>query len=106
MLKIQSEAKSLTIPCIKIPIKAAQPIPTILCRDEVSYLLTGLVINRPGMVWAADITYVRLRQGFAYLVAVIDWYSRKVLSVEAVKHNGCQLLHGGVSGSDKRVWSS
>jgi putative transposase len=44
------------------------------------YLLTGLVINRPGMVWAADITYVRLRQGFAYLVAVIDWYSRKVLS--------------------------
>jgi putative transposase len=44
------------------------------------YLLTGLVINRPGMVWATDITYVRLRHGFAYLVAVIDWYSRKVLS--------------------------
>jgi putative transposase len=44
------------------------------------YLLTGLVINRPNMVWATDITYVRLKQGFAYLVAVIDWYSRKVLS--------------------------
>ncbi len=44
------------------------------------YLLTGLVINRPGMVWATDITYVRLGKGFAYLVAVIDWYSRKVLS--------------------------
>ena len=44
------------------------------------YLLTGLVINRPGMVWATDITYVRLTKGFAYLVAVIDWYSRKVLS--------------------------
>jgi putative transposase len=44
------------------------------------YLLTGLAINRPGMVWASDITYVKLRQGFAYLVAIIDWYSRKVLS--------------------------
>ena len=32
------------------------------------------------MVWATDITYVRLKHGFAYLVAVIDWYSRKVLS--------------------------
>ncbi len=44
------------------------------------YLLTGLTINRPNMVWATDITYVRLKHGFAYLVAIIDWYSRKVLS--------------------------
>ena len=44
------------------------------------YLLRGLDINRPDMVWAADITYVPMRRGFMYLVAIIDWYSRKVLS--------------------------
>ena len=44
------------------------------------YLLRGLTIDRPNKVWATDITYIRLERGFAYLVAVIDWYSRKVLS--------------------------
>ncbi|AEK58271.1 integrase catalytic subunit [Acidithiobacillus caldus SM-1] len=44
------------------------------------YLLRGLVIERPGQVWSTDITYVRLKQGFVYLVAIMDWYSRKVLS--------------------------
>ena len=44
------------------------------------YLLKGLDINRPNMVWAADITYVPLRREFMYLVAVMDWYSGKVLS--------------------------
>lgn len=44
------------------------------------YLLRELDINRPDMVWAADITYIPLRRGFMYLVAVMDWHSRKVLS--------------------------
>jgi len=44
------------------------------------YLLNDLAIERPNQVWSTDITYVRLAQGFAYLVAVIDWYSRKVLA--------------------------
>jgi len=44
------------------------------------YLLKGLDINRPDMVWATDITYIPLRRGFMYLVAVMDWHSRKVLS--------------------------
>jgi putative transposase len=44
------------------------------------YLLRGLEIDRPGQVYSADITYVRLPRGFVYLVAVIDWYSRKVLA--------------------------
>ena len=44
------------------------------------YLLRGLVIDRPGQVWSTDVTYIRLRQGFVYLVAILDWYSRKVLS--------------------------
>lgn len=44
------------------------------------YLLRGVPIVRPNQVWSADVTYIRLTHGFAYLVAVIDWYSRKVLS--------------------------
>jgi putative transposase len=44
------------------------------------YLLRGLEITRPNHVWSTDITYIRLANGFVYLVAVMDWYSRKVLS--------------------------
>ena len=44
------------------------------------YLLEGLEISGPDQVWCSDITYIRLRQGFLYLVAIMDWYSRYVLS--------------------------
>jgi putative transposase len=44
------------------------------------YLLRGVAVIRPNQVWSTDITYIRLAGGFAYLVAIIDWYSRKVLS--------------------------
>ena len=44
------------------------------------YLLNGLSIGRPNQVWCADITYIRLAHGFVYLVAIMDWYSRHVLS--------------------------
>jgi len=44
------------------------------------YLLRNLKINRPNQVWAADISYIPMNRGFMYLVAVMDWYSRKVLS--------------------------
>ncbi len=44
------------------------------------YLLSGLTIERPDQVWATDITYIRMRRGFAYLVAIMDWFSRYVLS--------------------------
>lgn len=44
------------------------------------YLLKGIMINRSNYVWSSDITYIRLNHGFLYLVAVIDWYSRYVLS--------------------------
>lgn len=44
------------------------------------YLLRGLVIGRPNQVWATDITYIPMAHGFVYLVAVMDWYSRRVLS--------------------------
>ena len=44
------------------------------------YLLRGLVIDRPNQVWSADITYIPMARGFLYLAAVIDWFSRYVLS--------------------------
>ena len=44
------------------------------------YLLRGVAVTKPNQVWSTDITYIRLARGFVYLVAVIDWYSRKVLS--------------------------
>ena len=44
------------------------------------YRLRELTIDRPNQVWAADITYVPMSRGFMFLVAIIDWYSRKVLS--------------------------
>ena len=44
------------------------------------YLLRGVEINRVNQVWSTDITYVRLRQGFVYLVAILDWFSRYVLA--------------------------
>ena len=44
------------------------------------YLLRGVAVTHPNHVWSTDITYIRLPRGFVYLVAVIDWYSRKVLA--------------------------
>jgi putative transposase len=61
----------------------------IWCRPRTSipddghrkypYLLRGLTVNRPNQVWCADITYIPMPGGQAYLCAVMDWYSRKVL---------------------------
>lgn len=58
------------------------------------YLLRGISIDRVDQVWSSDITYIRLARGFVYLVAIIDWFSRFVPSLGAVKHPGYQLLLG------------
>jgi putative transposase len=44
------------------------------------YLLRDLVVERPNQAWCADITYIPMRRGFLYLVAVVDWATRKVLA--------------------------
>jgi len=64
----------------------------VYCRPRTSqpepghrvypYLLRNLAVERPQQVWCADITYLPLQHGFVYLVAVMDWYSRAVLSWE------------------------
>ena len=53
---------------------------SIVGRQIYPYLLTKLAVTRPNQVWAMDITYVPMARGFVYLVAVVDWFSRKVLA--------------------------
>jgi len=57
----------------------SQPAPA---HKVYPYLLRGLDIRRANQVWCTDITYLRMPGGFVYLVAVMDWYSRKVLAWE------------------------
>ncbi len=67
-------------------------IEAIYCKPNLSkpcsghkiypYLLRNVPIDRPDHVWSTDITYIPMKKGFLYLVAVIDWYSRYVLSWE------------------------
>ena len=65
-------------------LEAIYPKPRLSNREEdhkiYPYLLRGLAIDRPDQVWASDITYIRLHRGFVYLVAIMDWFSRYVLS--------------------------
>ena len=65
-------------------IEAIYPGPNLSKRRQdhqvYPYLLRGLRINQPDLVWGIDITYIRLRAGWLYLVAVLDWYSRYVVS--------------------------
>ena len=65
-------------------IEAIYPKPKMTKRNEkhkiYPYLLKDVVIDRPDHVWSTDITYIRIGNGFMYLTAVIDWFSRYVLS--------------------------
>jgi len=65
-------------------IEAVYPKPKLSLPGEghkvYPYLLRGVGVNRVNQVWSTDITYIRMSQGFAYLVAVMDWFSRYVLS--------------------------
>lgn len=67
-------------------LEAIYPKPNLSCaaaaHPKFTYLLKGLTIDRPNQVWSADITYIRLQSGFIYLIAIIDWFSRYVLSWE------------------------
>ena len=62
------------------------------------YLLRDRTIDRPDHVWASDITYLPLLHGFVYLVAIMDWFSRYVLSWRIAKHPGHRVLSGGAGG--------
>ena len=66
----------------QMAIEAIYPKPKLSIKDKqhtiYPYLLADYSIERPNQVWSSDITYIRLQQGFMYLVAIIDWYSRYV----------------------------
>jgi putative transposase len=99
-------------------IAAIYPGPN-LSRRELShrlypYLLRGLTISSPDQVWGIDITYIRLLAGWMYLVAILDWYSRYVVSweldqtleqpfvmaaVEAALAKGCPQIFNSDQGS-------
>ena len=68
----------------KLGLWAVRPKPNTSKRHPghkvYPYLLRGRTIDQPNQAWAADITYIAMRQGFLYLVAIIDWATRRVLS--------------------------
>jgi len=74
------------------------------------YLLKGVSIDRPDQVWGADITYIRLAHGFMYLVAIMDWFSRYVLSWElsnTLETNFClKALEGALMLSKPEIFNS
>lgn len=77
-------------------IRAIYPKPrTSIPSDDGTvfpYLLRGLKINRPNQVWAIDITYIKLPTGMVYLFALIDWYSRFIVSYKLT--NTMEASHG------------
>jgi putative transposase len=75
--KVQRLMRLMGLEAIYPKPKTSRPHPQ---HKVYPYLLRDLAINRPNQVWAADITYVPMNQGSMYLVAVMDWHSRKVLS--------------------------
>jgi len=85
------------------------------------YLLRNLTIDRPNQAWSTDITYIPMAKGFVYLVAVIDWYSRRVLSwrlsttmdcsfcvdalEDAIEQFGCPEIFNTDQGAQRSVWT-
>ena len=75
--RVQRLMRLMGLEAIYPKCKISRPHPA---HKVYPYLLRNLKIDRPNQVWAADITYVPMSRGFMYLVAVMDWNSRKVLS--------------------------
>ena len=82
-------------------------------HPKYPYLLQNILVTRSNQVWATDITYIRMNKGFMYLVAIIDWYSRYVLSwqlsnsldntfcIEALQHALSCYTHPDIFNSDQ-----
>jgi putative transposase len=74
------------------------------------YLLRGVTISHPNHVWGIDITYVRLRTGWLYLVAIIDWFSRYVLSWELDQSLEMDFViiavERALNGASPMIWNS
>ena len=75
--RVQRLMRTMGLEAIYPKPKTSRPHPA---HKVYPYLLRNLAVERPNQVWAADITYIPMSRGFMYLVAVMDWYSRKILS--------------------------
>ena len=75
--RVQRLMRQMGIEAIYPKPKTSRPHPS---HKIYPYLLRNMTIDQPDQVWCADITYIPLERGFMYLVAVMDWHSRKVLS--------------------------
>jgi len=75
--KVQRLMRLMGIEAVYPKPKTSRPHPA---HKVYPYLLINTVVERPNQVWSADITYIPMSRGFMYLVSVMDWYSRKVLS--------------------------
>lgn len=75
--RVQRLMRSMGISAIYAKKNTSKPHPD---HKVYPYLLRGLKINRVNQIWCTDITYIRMRKGWVYLVAIMDWYSRYVLS--------------------------
>jgi putative transposase len=76
-LHVASLMKKMAIEAIYRRPNTSKPSPG---HKIYPYLLRGLPIVRPNQVWASDISYIPMAKGFVYLVAIVDWFSRKVLA--------------------------
>jgi putative transposase len=95
-------------------IAAIYPGPNLSRRDLAHrlypYLLRGLAITHPNQVWGIDITYIRLAAGWMYLVAVLDWYSRYIVSWELDQTLEqpfvMAAVEGALSQARPQIWNS
>ncbi len=64
------------------------------CKSHKTYpyLLRNLTVERPNQVWAIDITYIPMKKGYMFLVAIIDLYSRYVINWSVFQYNGCRMV--------------
>ncbi len=77
--KVQDLMRKMGIEAIYPKPNLSKPNPE---HKKFPYLLRGLTIDRPNQVWSIDITYIRMSQGWLYLTAIIDWFSRFILAWE------------------------
>ncbi len=77
LLHVSTLMKKLAIEAIYRRPNTSKPAPG---HKIYPYLLRKLAVTRPNQVWATDITYIPKARGFVYLIAIVDWFSRRVLS--------------------------
>jgi len=85
------------------PPRTSQPHPQ---HKVYPYLLKDLEITRPNHVWCTDITYIPMRRGFLYLVAIMDWATRKVLTWRLSNSEPCRAIGPRDNGERRRTSAS